>query len=70
MTLWEITTGGEGESYERAHVWAETPQEAVRLFKDKNKGVINKILHKMTIKVRHILELDVNPFCTTLDDAG
>lgn len=63
MSLWEIRTGLEGESYVRAYAWAADEATACREFARINPG--------LTIRtIRRLFSSDTQPFCTLANDQG
>ena len=72
MNLYEITTGGWGESYLRAYAWAKSEEQALKMseyiygmsfsssFDDK----------RLIVKIRLLFSEDDKPFCTPFSDTG
>jgi hypothetical protein len=58
--LYEVTTGAIGESYERAYVWADSKETAMRLFGER--------FEAGNPAIRALFAADAEPFCTDLSD--
>ena len=63
MSLFEITTGYMGESFERCYVWAESKERAIEMFRAKFPNREPKLCDRL-------LSFDDAEFITKLDDSG
>ena len=64
MTLYEITTGYTGATYERCYVWAPTKEHAEEMFYEKGWGT-------RTIKsITRLFDADETEFITNLSSEG
>lgn len=63
MKLYEVISGGIGNSYVRAYVWAEDEPKALELYRRRNP--------KRTIEeVKELFDQSSPPFSTLADDDG
>lgn len=67
MNLYEITTGGWGESYLRAYAWAESKEQALKMGENEYGMVFTT---SFRIKIRLLFNKDAEPFCTPFSDTG
>jgi hypothetical protein len=67
MKLFELQTGGIGESYVRSYAWAGDVGDAVRMFREK---VANTKYATAELRIRELFDATAAPFCTEPDDAG
>lgn len=63
MTLFEIRTGWQGESYQRAYAWAVNEDDAVVAFKA-------KYPEREVRAVSQLFDSQDDPFVTELSDSG
>ena len=64
-TLYEITTGWTGESYERCYAWASDEAEAERLYLDKAVSC-----HRPIFRITKLFSAEDKSFVTNLSDCG
>jgi len=72
MNLYEIITGGWGESYLRAYAWAESEEQALKMG-EKAYGMSFKTPFddkRLIVKIRLLFSADAEPFCTPFSDTG
>lgn len=65
MNLYEIRTGMEGDSYERAYAWAESMGEALQKFEDSNPDP-----SRAAASIRVLMKETNAAFCTKISDNG
>jgi len=72
MNLYEITTGGWGESYLRAYAWAASEEQTLKMG-EKEYGMSFDTPfsdRRLLIKIRLLFSDDAEPFCTPFSDTG
>lgn len=67
MNLYEITTGFEGDAYERCYAWATSEEEAKRLFHTANP---NRNPPRKIDTLTLLFSADSGPFVTDLSTSG
>lgn len=75
-SLFEIETGYIGESYERCHIWADSAEQAARIF-DRVYGddgtrvaTLNPSLPRKIHSLKLLFSADSPEFITVLSDSG
>ena len=72
MNLYEITTGGWGESYLRAYAWATSEEQAIKMGESEYGMSFFSFFDdkRLLIKIRLLFSADAEPFCTPFSDTG